>query len=125
AAFDPDTRTWTTRVCAQAVQALRGMYHQGLVDTPVDTLLADGEDPAPCKAAVLRSGTTKRPYYVHLAMRGDNTFDRLKSLPGARWDKKAQALTFPPQASVALAELVDRGVVDDPDRVLTPSGTVV
>ena len=125
ATFDPDTKTWTTLVCGQSVQLLRRYYYEGLIDVPVDSLLADGETPDNCREAELRPGTGKRPFYVHIALRGGNTFDRLRSLPGASWEKKAQALSYPATSSVALAELVDRGVLDDPHKLLTTDGTVV
>lgn len=120
AAFDPASRTWTAAVCAQSVQTLRAWYLAGRVDVPVDDLLAPGEDPAPAAPATLRAGPGRRPYAVSIAVRGDNTFDRLKKLPGASWNKRAAALTYPGAAAAALAELVKRGVLADPEKLLSP-----
>lgn len=124
--FDPETRSWTTQVCAQSVDELRKMFYEGLTDVAVDDLLAGGEDPPPCREALLRPGTLKRPYHVTTAMRrNEGLYARLRSIPGAQWDKGAGALSYPPTAAVALAELVERGVLDDPDRLLRPAEVVV
>lgn len=126
AEFDGDTRTWSVVVCAQAVQGLRKMFYDGLVDVAVDSLLEAGEDLPVLRPAVLRGGTIKRPFFAHLLVRGDdNTYNRLKSIPGAQWEKKAGALSFPPSSAVALGELVDRGVLDDPGKLLSPAGVVI
>jgi superfamily II DNA or RNA helicase len=125
ATFHPDTKTWTALVCAQSVDALRSWFYDGLTDVPVDDLLAPGEAPAPCAPATLREGTTRRPFVATVGLRADGTFEKLTAIPGASWDKKARAVTFPPLAAPALADLVARGVLADPDRLLAPAETVV
>lgn len=125
ATYEPGSRAWTTPVCEQSVQGLRAMFYDGLLDTAVDELVADGEVLASVKAASLRSGTAKRPFVVSIAMRGDGMYDKLQAVPGAVWDKKSQSLTFSAQASVALGEFAMRGMLDDPEGLLTPAETVV
>lgn len=125
ASFDPETKTWTAQVCAQSVDALRRFYYDGLTDVAVDDLLSAGEEPEPCRPAMLRPGSLKRPYQVKTAFRDDNLYARLNSVPGAQWDKEAKALSYPPTAAAALAELVERGVIDDPGRLLSPADVVV
>lgn len=125
ATFHPDTKTWTTLVCAQSLDALRSWHYDGLTDVPVDSLLHPGERPPPCPPATLRAGTVRRPFTATVAMRGDGTYEKLAAIPGASWDKASQTVTFPPLASPALADLVARGVLADPDRLLTPASTVV
>lgn len=125
ARFDPETRTWTCQVCAQAVEELRRWYHDGLCDVPVDTLLAPGERPAPVRDAVLRPGTVRRPFVVVPARRDDRLFARLRAVPGAGWDRGVGGMSFPPSAAAALGELVERGVLDDPERLLGAAEVVV
>ena len=123
--FDPDSKSWTTPVSAQSVNALRRMWHEGLLDVGPDDLLHPGEQLTELREAVLRSGTKGRPFYVHFATRGSNSFPSFKSLPGAEWSKKASALTFPPTAAVALAEFVDRGLLTDEQNMLQPAEVTV
>lgn len=125
ARFDPDSKTWQAAVCTQSVEMLRRWWFDGLIDVSVDDLIGDDEQLTEIKPAVLRSGTLKRPYVVSLAFRTDDLFRRFKTIPGAAWDRASASLTYPPSASVALAELVDRGVLDDPARLLTPADVVV
>jgi superfamily II DNA or RNA helicase len=125
AAFDPTTKTWTTLVCAQSVDGLRQLFYRGLTDVSVDSLLASDEVLPTARAASLRAGTPRRPFYVHLAFREDNTYQKLSRLPGAQWEKKAQAVSFPASGAVALAELVARGVIDDPEKLLAPAAATV
>jgi len=121
ASFQPDSKTWTMPLTGQAVDALRRWHHEGLTDVSIDTLIQPGETIAAATPAVLRRGNTKRPWFVHLAGRDDNIFTRLRALPGAQWEKKAQALSYPPHAAAAIADLVDRGVISDPDNLLSPA----
>jgi superfamily II DNA or RNA helicase len=125
AAFDPDTKSWTCMVCAQSVDQLRDWYRAGLTDVAVDTLLAPDETPAPVKEAVLRPGSLRRPYQVATALRNDRLFAKLRAIPGASWDRAAHALSYPLQAAAALHELVERGVLDDPDRLLSPAAVTI
>jgi superfamily II DNA or RNA helicase len=123
--FDGDTKTWTASVCAQSVDKLRSWFLEGWCDVAVDDLLGDGETLSAVRYAVLRAGSLRRPYLVHPQLRDETLFAKLRTVPGATWDKKAQALTYPPTAGAALAELVDRGIVEDPDRLLSPAEVVV
>ena len=125
ARFDSDTRTWTSPVCAQSVSNLRSWHLAGLTDVCVDDLLARGETPLPITPASLRRGTLRRPFLVALNMRDDRLFSRLRAVAGAQWEKNAGGLSYPSSAAAALAELVDRGVISDPDGVLSPAGVVV
>lgn len=125
ATFDPASKSWTARVCTQTVQQLRRMHHEGLLDVSPDELLYDGEELTAAREAVLRAGSGKRPYYVHMATRDSNLFPALRAIPGALWEKKAGALSYPAAAAPALADLVDRGTLDDPDDLLRTSAVTV
>lgn len=125
ASFDGASKTWTTRVCAQTLSGLRRMYNQGLVDLNPDDLLHPDEDPQPAAEAVLRAGTSRRPYLVHLATRDSALFPAFRALPGAQWEKKQSALSFPAAAGAALCDMVDRGRLDDPDKLLATDGVSV
>lgn len=125
ATFEPDSRSWTTPVSYQSVQGLRSMFYDGLVDTAVDDLLAAGERPPTLKAALLRSGTAKRPFVVTIAMRGDGSYEKFAGIAGSKWEKASAALTFPANASVQLAEFAAKGLLDDPEKLLSPADTVV
>ena len=125
ASFDKDTRSWSTLVCAQSVEGLRRLFYDGMCDCAPDTLLADGEVVVKAPPAVLRAGSRNRPYFVHVALRDDHMFQRLRSVPGAVWDRNAKAMGFPPQAAAALAEMVDRGLLDDPDGLLDAADVTV
>lgn len=125
AAWDPSTRTWTTVVCAQSVESLRGFHHAGLCDPAPDTLLEPDEDVPVLPDAVLRRGSRSRPYMIVPSFRDDQLFARLRALPGASWDKPAQGMALPPVAAAAVAELVVRGVVADPDGVLLTADVTV
>ena len=125
ASFDKETRSWSTLVCSQSVEALRRFFYDGLCDCAPDSLLVNGEVPVAAPPATLRAGSRNRPYFVHVALRDDHMFQRLRSVPGAVWDRSAKAMGFPPQAAAALAEMVDRGLLDDPDRLLDAADVTV
>ena len=125
ARFDRESRSWTVPVCTQVLEALRLMDAEGLCDVAPDDLLAEGERVHPVAPAVLRSGTDRRPFRVQVGIRDERLFSRLRTVPGSSWDKGTQSLTYPPTSAAALGELVDRGVVADPDKVLSPSGVSV
>ncbi len=125
ATFDPDTKTWTTAACEQSAEQLRQLYLQGLVDIPVDDLLDQGEALPRLRDAVLRPGTTRRPFVVVMGARSDALFARLRAIPGAQWERQAHGMSYGPMAGPALAELVDRGVIDDPGRLLQPADVVI
>lgn len=122
ATFDTDSKTWTCLVCTQAVDTLRSWFVAGRVDVNVDGLLAVGENIKPVAPAVLRRGSGKRPYVVVIGVKSDQTYAKLRSVVGASWDKRLGGLTYPPSSAAALADLVSRGSIADPDRVLS-SGT--
>lgn len=121
AKFDPHSKAWTCRICTQAVNLLRGWYWDGLLDASPDDLLDDTDTLTEAPDALLRAGTRNRPFVVETAWRDDRLFSRLRSLPTYRWEKKLGACTYGPQAAAALANLVDRGVLADPDGLLTAS----
>jgi superfamily II DNA or RNA helicase len=125
ATFDGATKSWTALVCVESLERLRKMHYDGLVDVAPDTLIADGEQLARCAPALLRSGTRRRPFVVTMAWRDDTLYSRLRAVPGHAWDKRLQAITYPEGAGPALDELAQRGVLDDPDRLLRPADTVV
>jgi SNF2 family DNA or RNA helicase len=123
--FDRETKTWTTRLCDQSVNALRRMWHEGLVDVGPDQLLHEGEEVPEAREAVLRRGTGKRPYYVHFSTRGSSLFPAFRSIPGSQWEKKAGALSFTANSVAALADMVERGSLDDPEGLLEAAGVTV
>ena len=125
ATFDQSSKTWTAAVCTQTFDALRRMHYDGLVSPYPDDLLAEGETLEPCAKAVLRPGTARRPYIVVIAMRDDAVYSQLKAIPGAQWEKRARGLSYPAAATAALADLADRGILDDADDMLRPADVTV
>ena len=125
ARFDGEGKTWTCAVCSQSVDSLREWYLNGWSDVSVDTLISSGEPIAPAKPAVLRAGSLRRPYQVITNVRSEELYTRLRAVTGATWDKKSGSITYPPGAVAALIELVERGVIDDPDNILKPADIVV
>lgn len=125
AEFDGESKTWTVAVCQQTFDALRRMYYNRLVTPYPDELLAEGETLETVKPAVLRPGSARRPYIVVLSLRDDRVFAQLKAVPGAQWEKKARGLSYPPAATAALAELADRGLIDDADGLLRPADVTI
>lgn len=125
AKFDGESKSWSVQVCAQSVDELRGFYLEGLLDVAVDDLLEQDEVLYDAKAAVVRPGSIRRPYLVHTAKRDESLFAKLRSIPGATWEKGSGCLSYPPTASVALSEMVERGIIDDPLKLLTPAEVVV
>lgn len=125
ARFAGETKSWTCLVCAQSVAELRQLHREGFTDVSVDTLIREGEVIEPCKLALIRAGSIKRPFVVMTAFRDDTLYSRLRSIPSAQWEKDAGGVSFNAMASTALAELVSRGVIEDPDRLLSPAAIVV
>ena len=126
ARWEADNRTWLVDVNQQSVDTLRTWFTtEGLTDVAVDTLVATDEVLTVAADATLRRGSLKRPYLVQIGIRSEALFNRLRSLPGAQWEKSAQALSYPAGAAAALGELVSRGTIADPDRVLTPADVTV
>lgn len=125
ASFDPESKSWTCPVSAQAVDALRQWHYRGYTDVSVDELLVNGEQIESVAGAVVSSGSARRPFLVRLGGGNDTLFSRLRSVPGARWERDRQAFSYPPQAVAQLAALVDRKVVSDPQRLLTPADVTV
>ncbi len=124
--FDPDTRSWTAEVCRQSVDELRQWFlTAGLTDVCVDELVSADEDLHDAGIATIRRGTLRRPFVVVMAQRSDAMFARLRSLPGAQWESKSGAMSYPATAAAALTELVTRGIVVDPDRLLTPADVTI
>jgi superfamily II DNA or RNA helicase len=125
AQFCGDTRSWLTLVCDRSVEALRAWHYEGLLDVSPDDLLVDGEQVPVCRPATLGAGSRTRPFVVRTAWRDDTLFSRLRAVPTAAWDKGLGGLTFGPAAAAALADLVARGIVDDPDGVLHSAAVTV
>jgi len=126
ARFDPESRSWTAEVCRESVEELRTWFvTSGLTDICVDELVSAEEPLHDAGIATLRRGSHKRPYLVVMAQRSDSMFSRLRALPGAQWESKAGAMSYPPTAAAALTELVGRGVLVDPDRLLTPADITI
>jgi superfamily II DNA or RNA helicase len=125
ASFDGETRAWSARVCVQSLDTLRAAHRRGVVDVDPDSLLDPGEEPVSIRPAMLRAGTVRRPFIVSMATRDDTLYSRLIGVPGARWDKTASAVSYPATAAAALGELVERGVVDDPQGILTPAAVTI
>ena len=124
--FDSETRTWSVEITVQAVDMLREWFvREGLTDVCVDELIEPGEEVRSAADALLRRGSLKRPYLVQMGSRSDALFARLRTLPGAQWEKSASAMSYPAGAAAALGELVSRGVLDDPDGILTPSDVTI
>jgi superfamily II DNA or RNA helicase len=126
ATYDGETRSWSVAVTREAVDALRDWFiTEGLTDVCVDELIGADETVKDAAAAVLRRGSLKRPFLVQMGARSDVLFNRLRALPGAQWEKAAQAMSYPPGAAAALGELVSRGVLDDPQNLLRPADVTV
>ena len=124
--YDPSTKTWSVEICEQGVVELRKWFVQeGLTDVAVDSLLKPGEVIPVAPEAILRRGSLKRPFLVFMGLKSDNLFTRLKSLPGAQWERQAQAMSYPPLAAAALNELVSRKIIVDPDGILSPSDLTI
>ena len=120
ATYDPSTRSWTVFACKEALDELRRLHLLGLVDCPPDQLVKPGEELTPVRPAVLREGSQARPFVVQLARRDDTIYSKLSSIVGSRWDTSSNTLTYPPTAAAALSDQIERGVLDDPYRLLAP-----
>ena len=117
-----DDKSWLVEVTAQSVAILRSWFTQeGLTDICVDDLLNKEEEILEAPEAILRSGSIKRPFLVYIGIKSENLFNRLKSIPGANWEKSAQAMSYPSMSATALSELVSRGVIADPQNLLLPA----
>lgn len=125
ATFDSETRSWTCAVCLQSVESLRQWFVAGTVDVNVDTLVETGEELKVASPAVLRSGAGKKPYIVSIGIRDDRTYTRLRAVVGAQWDKRLSGLTYPSSSAAALSDLVSKGIIADPEGLLTREGAVV
>ena len=119
AAFDQESKSWTCQLSTQAVEQLRGWFIDGLTDVSIDSLIVPTEVIVTLAPATLRPGTLRRPYQVAIALRDDRIYSRLRAIPGATWVKETSTLSYSPQAAAALSELVERGVLDDPDKLLS------
>lgn len=126
ARFDSTTKTWLVAICDKAVDELRTMhYPDGLLDLSPDDWLDDGEVIPKLAPAVLRSGTTRRPYMVHTAYRDERITNRLKAVPTCAFSSSAKAWTFGPQAAAGLADLVRAKLLDDPEKLLSATDQVI
>lgn len=125
ARFDGESRSWTALVCTQNIDGLREWFGQGLTDVAVDDLIESGEKVPTVAAATLRAGSTARPFLVDITIRNDTLYNRLRAISGAAWDSKNALLSYPASAAAALSELVDRDVIADPERLMSPGDVVV
>jgi superfamily II DNA or RNA helicase len=125
ARFDPETRSWTTPVCAQSLEQLRAWYGDGLLDVSPDDLVDATFVPTKVAPATVTRGSQRRPYLVRMAGRDDQLFTRLRAIPGNRWERDAGGFSYPPQAWAALVEFVRRGIIGDPHQLLLPHAVTV
>jgi superfamily II DNA or RNA helicase len=125
ATWDKESRSWTTAVCTQSLESLRRWFNEGLVDPSPDSLLVVAEELRTAPEAVLRTGSRSRPYIIVPSFRDDRLFSKLRALPGATWDRAAGGMVLPATATAAVLNLVERGVVADPEGILARSGTSV
>jgi SNF2 family DNA or RNA helicase len=125
ALFDNESRTWSAPLSTQAMATLRTWYLDGLLDVDAATLVDPTEEIRVAPPASLSAGTSRRPYLVRPAGSDDNVFNRLKAVPGARWERNARAFSYPAPAAAALADLVARQVVADPQQLLAAAAITV
>lgn len=125
ATFNRTTRTWSVQLCAHNVTTLRAMFHEGLTDVSVDDLIDTGEAVPDLPPALLRPGSTRRPFLVVMGARDDRLYSRLRSIPGAVWERGAGGMSYKEMAASALMELVARGVVADPGGLLSPADVTI
>jgi superfamily II DNA or RNA helicase len=126
ARYEPSGKTWTVAVCTQNVDELRKLFAQGLTDVSVDDLIEPGEVINEARQATLRPGSARRPFLAVPAFRNNDTlYAKLRSIPGAQWERSAGAVSYGPMASTALAELVSRGLLDDPQNLLSPAAVIM
>ena len=126
ARFDSDSKTWLVDVTLQAVEMLREWFlKNGSTDIFVDKLLGSNEVLPVAADALLRRGSIKRPYIVTIGLRSENLFNRLRTIPGAVWEKSMQSLSYPPGSASYLTNLVEREILADPDKILTPHGVTI
>lgn len=124
AVFDAETKTWTSVVCSQSRDELVRLHRLGYIDVDPDTLV-DTAELEPLAPATLRSGTERRPYLVQMATRNDSLYAKLTSVNGSRWERETASISYPPTATVALSELVSKGVISDPGGILDTDGVSV
>lgn len=126
ARYDPEGKTWTVDVTTDAVTGLRDMFlTHGLTDVCVDELVAQDETIPETAPATLRGGSLRRPFLVLTATRDETLYQRLKTIPGGQWERTLGGMSYPATSAAALGELVQRGILADPDRILTPSAITV
>lgn len=126
ARFDSEGKTWTVDVTTDAVTALRDMFlTRGLTDVCVDELLHDGESIPETAPATLRGGSLRRPFLVLTATRDETLYQRLKTIPGGQWERTLGGITYPATSAAALGELAHRGILADPDKILTPAAITI
>lgn len=117
--------TWETAVCEQSVQQLRGLFAEGFLDVGPDDLLDRGEEVTALAAATLIDGTRQRPFAVEPSWQDERLRTKLAAVTSARWDDRRAAFTYMAHAAAELAELVERGTVDDPDGRLSGRDALV
>jgi SNF2 family DNA or RNA helicase len=125
AAFDAESKSWTCIIYQETVKSLREWFYQGLCNQIIDDILDDDQELKNSPEAQLYSGTVRRPYKIRTGRRDDVLYSRLRAIPTASWDKKSQALTFGVPGAVALRELLEEGVLEDLENLLTRAETTI
>lgn len=125
ASYQAENKIWRTPVCVQSVALLREWFLEGLLDRPAEHFLTEGEELPQCLPATLRAGSLRRPYLAQMATRNDGLYARLLAIPGAQWDRRANGVSFPQIAVVSLWDLMDRGILSDPERLTTPAAVTI
>jgi len=119
AEYNRESRTWTIPLSNQAMDALLALHYEGLLNQNPEHLLEPGEVLSDAPDAVLRRGTASRPYVVSVARKDEALHALIKAVPTAYYSKESQGWTCTSQAAAALADLVEKGVLADPDDLLS------
>lgn len=120
--FDPDERSWYVEITSDSLSKLNSWFeNEGLTDIYPQELINENEKIIDTPEAILRKGSKKRPFLIFVGKKSDNLFNRLKSIPGAQWEMKIQAMSYPPLAHMAIIELIERNIVIDPEQIMRSS----
>lgn len=139
--YDNERKVWVVRITKESLETLnRWFKEEGITDVYPETLIHEGENVEPAPLAILKEGSGKKPYFVYLGYRSDdslmeenfsfyekikNLYNRLSSLPGAEWSRNAQAMTYPSYSRMAIKEMVERNIISDPEGVLSTSRIII
>ena len=109
----------------QSPDELARLHMLGMVDVSPDTLVDPANLPTLAPATIRHGATPARPYIVQMAKRDDLLYKKLTSISGSRWERASSSISYPPTATVALSELVQKAVIADPDGILDVDGVSV